>query len=61
MEKEAIGLFISTHPLKPLREVLRARTDGPLEALATRRDKEWVTVGGIITDAKRIRTRTGNR
>ncbi len=59
MEKEAIGLFISTHPLKPLRAALRARVDCPLDALATRREKEWVTVGGIITQAKRIRTRNG--
>ena len=29
-EKEAIGLFISAHPLKPLREALRARVDCPL-------------------------------
>jgi DNA polymerase-3 subunit alpha len=60
IEKEAIGLFISAHPLKPLREVLRTRTDCPLQALAERRDKDWVTVGGIIVEAKRIRTRNGD-
>jgi DNA polymerase III subunit alpha len=60
VEKEAIGLFISAHPLKPLREALRARVDCPLAALAGRRDKDWVTVGGIITDSKRIRTRNGD-
>jgi len=59
-EKEAIGLFVSAHPLKPLREVLRARVDCPLSALEDRRDKDWVTVGGIITEAKRIRTRSGD-
>ncbi len=59
IEKEAIGLFVSAHPLKPLREILRARTDCPLQALSDRRDKDWVTVGGIIVEAKRIRTRTG--
>jgi DNA polymerase-3 subunit alpha len=59
-EKEAIGLFVSAHPLKPLREVLRARVDHPLSALADRPDKEWVTVGGIIVEAKRIRTRNGD-
>src|SRR5262249_35577443 len=32
-EKEAIGLFISAHPLKPLRGALRARVDCPLSAL----------------------------
>ncbi len=59
-EKEAIGLFVSAHPLKPLREVLRARVDCPISALEDRRDKDWVTVGGIITEAKRIRTRNGD-
>jgi DNA polymerase-3 subunit alpha len=60
VEKEAIGLFISTHPLKPVREALRARVDCTLTALAERRDKDWVTVGGIITESKRIRTRNGD-
>jgi DNA polymerase III subunit alpha len=60
VEKEAIGLFISAHPLKPMREALRARVDCSLAALSERRDKDWVTVGGIITESKRIRTRNGD-
>jgi DNA polymerase III subunit alpha len=60
VEKEAIGLFISAHPLKPMREALRARADCSLAALSDRRDKDWVTVGGIITESKRIRTRNGD-
>jgi len=59
-EKEAIGLFVSAHPLKPLRDALRARVDCPISALADRRDKDMVTVGGIITETKRIRTRNGD-
>jgi DNA polymerase-3 subunit alpha len=59
IEKEAIGLFISAHPLKPLREALRARVDCPLSALDERRDKDLLTVGGIIVETKRIRTRNG--
>jgi DNA polymerase III subunit alpha len=59
-EKEAIGLFVSAHPLKPLREALRARVDCPISSVEDRRDKDWVTVGGIITEAKRIRTRNGD-
>ncbi len=59
VEKEAIGLFVSAHPLKPVREALRARTDCALAELPERRDKDWVTVGGIITEARRIRTRAG--
>ncbi len=60
-EKEAIGLFISAHPLKSFRDVLRQRADCAIAALAERRDKDWVTVGGIITETKRIRTRNGDR
>ena len=59
-EKEAIGLFVSAHPLKPMREAMRERVDCPISALEDRRDKETVTVGGIITEAKRIRTRNGD-
>jgi DNA polymerase-3 subunit alpha len=59
-EKEAIGLFVSAHPLKPLRDALRARVDCSISALADRRDKDWVTVGGIITETKKIRTRSGD-
>jgi len=59
IEKEAIGLFISAHPLKQVREALRERADCSLAELSTRADKEWVTAGGIITAAKKIRTRNG--
>jgi len=59
VEKEAIGLFISAHPLKQVREALRARVDCSLADLAQRKDKDWVTAGGIITAAKKIRTRNG--
>jgi DNA polymerase-3 subunit alpha len=59
-EKEAIGLFVSAHPLKPLREAMRARVDCDIAALEGRADKDLVTVGGIITETKRIRTRNGD-
>jgi DNA polymerase-3 subunit alpha len=60
-EKEAIGLFVSAHPLKPLRSALQERVDCPLSSLEDRRDKDLVTVGGIIVEAKRIRTRAGEQ
>ncbi|CAB4874697.1 unannotated protein [freshwater metagenome] len=60
VEKEAIGLFISTHPLKEVREALDDAVDCTLDQLAERRDGDRVTVGGIITSAKRIRTKSGS-
>jgi DNA polymerase-3 subunit alpha len=60
VEKESIGLFISAHPLKEVREAMRRAVDCPLADLASKRDEEWVTAGGIITAAKKIRTKKGD-
>ena len=59
-EKESIGLFISAHPLKELGPALRARSDSTLAELAARRDGDWVTVGGMITHARPIKTKKGD-
>jgi len=60
IEKEAIGLFISAHPLKEVREALRLKVDCPLAELEHRKDQEWVTIGGIVAQAKKIRTKAGS-
>jgi DNA polymerase III subunit alpha len=59
-EKETLGLFLSSHPLKEVRPALRARVEYTLAELADRKDGEWVTVGGMIAECKRIRTRKGD-
>jgi DNA polymerase-3 subunit alpha len=60
VEKEAIGLFISAHPLKEVRPAMRGRVDCSLADVGARRDGDWVTVGGIITEAKKVRTKNGS-
>ena len=59
-EKESIGLFISAHPLKEVGAALRAKVDCALGELSSRRDGDWVTVGGMITQSKKIRTKKGD-
>ncbi|MDX6702509.1 MAG: polymerase subunit alpha, partial [Baekduia sp.] len=59
-EKDAIGLFLSMHPLKEVREALLAKVDKPLSELPTVKDGEWITAGGIITAARKLKTRAGN-
>ncbi len=59
-EKEAIGLFISAHPLKEVGAAMRAMVNCSLSELPTRRDGDWVTIGGMITQSKRIRTKKGD-
>jgi DNA polymerase III subunit alpha len=59
MEKESIGVFITEHPLKRVTEALKMKTDCAIAEIPERRDGEWVKVGGMITEAKKIRTRSG--
>ncbi len=59
IEKESIGLFITEHPLKRVREALRLKADCSCARVAEQRDGDWVKVGGMITESKKIRTRTG--
>ncbi|MCL4287591.1 MAG: DNA polymerase III subunit alpha, partial [Thermoleophilia bacterium] len=60
IEKETLGTFLSDHPLSQVREALRVRCDCALAELEDKPDGAIVTVGGIVTEAKRIRTKTGN-
>jgi DNA polymerase-3 subunit alpha len=60
MEKETLGLFLSSHPLKEVRAALRVRVDCSLADLKDRKDGDWVTVGGMIAECKRIRTKKGD-
>jgi DNA polymerase III subunit alpha len=59
-EKETLGLFLSSHPLKQVRPALRKRVDCSLYELPSKQDGEWVTVGGMISECKRIRTKKGD-
>jgi len=61
MEKETLGTFLSSHPLSEVRDALRARVDCTLGELGGKADGAWVTVGGIIVDCKKIRTKSGSQ
>ncbi|HKG36408.1 MAG TPA: DNA polymerase III subunit alpha [Solirubrobacterales bacterium] len=61
MEKETLGTYLSSHPLSEVREALRARVDCPLSALEDKPDGAWVTVGGLVTECKKIRTKSGSQ
>jgi DNA polymerase III subunit alpha len=59
-EKETLGIFLSSHPLADVRHLLRERVECSLADLASKPDGTWVTVGGLITQAKKIRTKSGD-
>jgi DNA polymerase-3 subunit alpha len=59
LEKDTLGTFLSAHPLADVREALRERVDCSLSDVGTKEDGAWVTVGGIVSEAKKVRTRSG--
>ena len=60
IEKESIGLFISAHPLKALSVAMSTKTDVNLGGVSACRDGDRVTVGGIISQVKKLKTKKGD-
>jgi DNA polymerase-3 subunit alpha len=61
LEKETLGTYLSSHPLAEVGAALRARVDCSLAELGGKPDGAWVTVGGIVVECKKIRTKSGNQ
>ncbi len=55
-EKELLGLYVSSHPLAPYREILEKKAQ-PIKNLSA--SSLTVTVGGIINNYRKIVTKTG--
>jgi DNA polymerase III subunit alpha len=60
LEKETLGTFLSSHPLADVKDALRTKVDCSLTQLETKADGSIVTVGGIVTELKRIKTKRGD-
>jgi DNA polymerase-3 subunit alpha len=60
LEKESVGIFITEHPLKAVRDALRMKVDCGCTQAADKKDGEWVKIGGMVSAAKKIRTRAGS-
>ncbi|MEX0993760.1 MAG: DNA polymerase III subunit alpha [Solirubrobacterales bacterium] len=58
-ERDTLGIFLSSHPLTDIRDLLNKRVDCQIAELQRKPDGAWVTVGGLITQARRIRTKSG--
>jgi DNA polymerase-3 subunit alpha len=58
-EKEALGLYVSSHPLQDCRRQLRRAVTCGMGDLGSRGDGEFITVGGIVGAVKQITTRRG--
>jgi DNA polymerase III subunit alpha len=58
-EKEALGLYVSEHPLDGIKDALRRKTDAQIIELERRRDGDIVTVGGIVGALRQTTTKKG--
>jgi len=56
-EKEALGFYITGHPLLRYREKLELVTNANSENLAERRDKEEVLIAGIVSGIREVTTK----
>lgn len=57
LEKETLGLFLSSHPLRSLRRQIQAESTHLIADLPTLPDGTEVTVVGMISQVKRITTK----
>jgi DNA polymerase-3 subunit alpha len=56
-EKELLGLYVSEHPLDEFKDYLRANVT-PCANINKEPEKQYVTIGGIVSSIKKIITRT---
>ena len=54
-------MYVSSHPLAPIRDQLSRKTDTPLRGLQDLRDGQIVTVGGIVASLRPMVTKRGDQ
>jgi DNA polymerase-3 subunit alpha len=59
-EKELLGFYISGHPLEGSQDILKGRTTYAIGDLSQCKDRDRVTLGGIVSGVKRGTTRRGD-
>jgi DNA polymerase-3 subunit alpha len=59
LEKELLGIYMSSHPLDQFEEFFRSKNVIPIENLENFKEGDIVIVGGNISAVKRITTKSG--
>ncbi|MBI5328438.1 MAG: DNA polymerase III subunit alpha [Deltaproteobacteria bacterium] len=60
-EKEALGFYITGHPLEKYANELKYLANADTDSLKEKSDDEDVSIAGIVTAAKEINTKKGDR
>lgn len=60
LEKDSLGFYITGHPLKRFEDLIRRFSGTSTLTLKEREDGAFVRIGGVVTQAKTIRTKKGD-
>lgn len=60
MEKEMLGLYISSHPLEYVKDSLEGQTNTKIADISDMREGETVKIGGLLSDCRRLVTKRGD-
>jgi DNA polymerase-3 subunit alpha len=61
LEKEAVGFYITRHPLTPFIELMKKRSATPTEELAAIEEEREVRICGVVVQEKVATTKRGDR
>jgi DNA polymerase-3 subunit alpha len=59
-EKEALGFFITGHPVEAFKDVLKGSATCSIDQLHTQPHEKEVTVAGMVSTLRKVRTKRGN-
>ncbi|MFA5840369.1 MAG: DNA polymerase III subunit alpha [Candidatus Margulisiibacteriota bacterium] len=60
MEKELLGLYISSHPLEFVRDSLEGQTTVRIADISDLKEGDVVKIGGMLTESRKITTKRGD-
>jgi len=60
MEKELLGVYISDHPLEHVKDSLEGQVKLTIADALEKREGDLVSLGGILTEGKKINTKKGD-
>jgi len=59
-EREALGFFITGHPVEAFRDVIEQAATCTIDQLPTRQHESEVTIAGMVSALRKVRTKRGN-
>ena len=59
-ERDALGFFITGHPVETFRDVIAAAATCTIDLLPTQQHEKSVTVAGMVSAMRKVRTKRGN-